>query len=188
MIRDAQAIENAVKFLITEIQGSDKIEKDMLRTPKRVSKSFSELFEGYDIDIPSLFTVSDGEGQDQIVAVKDIHSWSTCMHHLLPFEVTAHIAYLPDKCVIGVSKIERLVQAYSRRLQIQERITRQVADALMTNLKPKGVAVILQGTHLCMRARGVRSHESKVVSSVMLGAFRDEPAARAEVLALLGLK
>jgi GTP cyclohydrolase I len=181
-----KTIETLTTSLLQEIEG-DQLRKDLVNTPFRVYKSMIEIYDGYNVDIKSLFTVSEGEGDDQILALRDIHSWSMCQHHMLPFFLTAHIAYLPDGKVIGISKIERLVHAFSHRLQLQERITRQIADAIMEYLNPKGVAVILQGEHLCMKCRGVKSQETKFVSSIMLGAFRENYSSRMEVMSLLGL-
>ena len=168
--------------------GEDPTREGLKDTPKRVSKMIKEILGGYDTDINSLFTTFDGEGQDQVICLKDIEFWSLCEHHMLPFHCVANIAYLPDKKVIGVSKIARLVLAYGKRLQIQERITEQVANTLMEKLKPKGVAVILEGQHLCMQMRGVKNSTSKMTTSIMLGEFRDNSALRAEVLNMLGRK
>ena len=169
----------------------DSLRSDLKKTPERMARAMLEMFDGYTIDIRELLSSDhtfQGEGKDQIVAVRDIVTWSTCEHHFLPFKVCAHVAYLPKDSVVGVSKIERLVCAFSHRLQLQERITQQVADAIMQYLEPQGVAVILNGEHLCMRMRGVKSQSSQVVTSVMLGAFRDNPSTRMEALSLLGLK
>jgi len=176
-----------VRQILKAIEGPT-LRKDLERTPIRVQKSYEEMIDGYNVNIESLFTTSDGEGMDQIVAMRNITGWSLCEHHLLPFSFIAHVAYLPRDRVIGASKLERLVIAYAHRLQLQERITRQVADALMNYLNPRGVAVIIIGEHLCTRCRGVKSPSSELVSSIMLGSFREEQSARIEVLSLLGLK
>ncbi len=144
----------AIKTILQFIEG-EPLRPELEETPMRVLSSYLEMFEGYGTDIDDIFKTFDGEGKDEIVALRDIKSWSFCEHHFLPFSVVAHVAYLPDKCVIGASKLERLVHLYSHRLQLQERITQQVADTLMQKLKPRGVAVILQGEHLCMKCRGV---------------------------------
>ena len=162
--------------------------EDLKETPGRVQRAYEEMFDGYDTDIDSIFKTFDGEGQDQIVVVKDIVSWSVCEHHLLSVELLVHVAYLPRTKVIGASKIERLVHAYAHRLQLQERIARQIADAMMNRLAPQGVAVIIEGIHGCMRCRGVKSQSSKMVNSIMLGLFREDSALRMEVLSLLGLR
>jgi GTP cyclohydrolase I len=145
------------------------------------------MLSGYNVDIDSLFKTFDGEGKDQIVVAKDIEVWSCCEHHLLPFHCSVSVAYLPVKRVIGVSKIARLVQAYAHRFQIQERITSQIGETLMSKLQPQGVAVVIHGEHLCMQARGAKVPSSSVVTSVMLGQFRLERTLRMEVLSLLGL-
>ena len=184
-MNQARIIE-LVKALLYQIEGPE-LRKDLEKTPDRVFRTLGEVLDGYDYDIESLFKISEDEGHDQIVAVRDISTYSICQHHLTPFHCLVHVAYLPVDRVIGVSKIERLVHAYSHRLQLQERITRQIADAMMTYLKPHGVAVIIQGEHLCMRMRGVKG-SSTVMTSVMLGTFRDNQSTRLEVLSLLGLR
>jgi len=184
--QDKPKIISAVLMLLDAIEGKP-LRKELLETPNRVQRAFEELFDGYNTDIDALFKTFDGEGKDQIVAVKDIKFTSTCEHHLMLFSGVAHVAYLPKGKAIGASKIPRLVLAYAHRLQIQERITEQVANTLMEKLQPQGVAVIIQGEHACMRCRGVRSEESKLVTSVMLGLFRDDAVTKQEVLALLGL-
>jgi len=175
-----------IRDLLYQIEGKP-LRPDLEETPDRVVRALEEMLDGYSVDIESLFKISDGEGQDQIVAIRDIESWSLCQHHLLPFRCLIHVAYLPVERVIGVSKIVRLCHAYAHRLQLQERIAKQIADAMMTYLQPQGVAVIIHGKHLCMRCRGVKSSTSQVVNSVMLGAFRKERTLRMEVLSLLNL-
>jgi len=174
----------ATYSLIAAIEG-EPIRPELLETPYRVQKALEEMLSGYDVDIDSLFKVFDGEGSDQVIIVRNIPFVSVCEHHLLPFMGKAHIGYLPNGRVIGASKLPRLVQAYSHRLQIQERIAEQVAQTLMTKLSPHGVAVVIEGTHLCMTCRGARSNDSSLVNSVMLGEFRVSPSLRAEFLALL---
>lgn len=157
-------------------------------TPARVEKAWAELLDGYKVDIPGLFKTFDGEGTDQIVACSDIQFTSFCEHHILPFTGVAHVAYLPDGKAIGASKLARLVNAYAHRLQIQERLTEQVAHALESNLNARGVAVIIKAEHSCISCRGVKAVGAKFVTSVMLGKFRESEASRLEVLSLLGLK
>ena len=186
-----------IRDLLYQIEGKP-LRSDLEETPDRVVRALEELLDGYSVDIPALFTAFDDEESvpknnhtglhDQIVAVRGIECWSWCEHHILPFHIRASVAYLPKDKVIGASKIPRLVLAYAHRLQLQERITRQVANAIMDNLEPYGVAVILVGEHSCMRIRGVKSESSQLVTSVMLGAFRDNQSTRLEVLSLLGLK
>jgi len=178
-------IEEYVRGIIRGIEGS--IRPDLEETPRRVQTALTEMLDGYSVDIDSLFKTFEGEGQDQIVVIRNIKFTSFCEHHLLPFSGTAHVAYLPVKKVIGASKIPRLVMAYAHRLQLQERITRQVAETLMEKLEPQGVAVVIQGEHTCMRCRGIKCSDSQMVTSVMLGQFRIERTLRLEVLTLLGL-
>ena len=184
-------ISNYIRDILLQIETRASSLKDgelraaLKETPSRVEKAWGEMLNGYDIDINSLFKTFDGEGKDQIVAVTNINDYSICEHHLLPFFIDASVIYLPKDKVIGVSKMERLVRAYSHRLQLQERLTEQVATALMTHLQPEGAACIIRGQHLCMRARGVKSASSQVVTSVMLGKFRDDSALRAEVISLV---
>jgi GTP cyclohydrolase I len=182
----SENIETAVRVILSNIEG--KLRPGTMETPKRVAKAYLELFDGYDTDISTLFTTFDDEGTDQIVAVRDIEFNSMCEHHILPFSGTAHIAYLPRKKVIGASKIPRLVNAFAHRLQIQERMTEQIGNTLMTYLNPYGVAVIIEAQHSCMICRGVKSKTSKLITSVMLGKFRQDQALRIEVLSLLGLR
>jgi len=194
---EQRVIEQTIKTLLQEIEGCN-VRKELERTPERVYRSIKEMLDGYSIDIAGLFTTFDDEESvppnngekihDQIVVVRNIKTISLCEHHLLPFHITAHVAYLPKAKVIGASKIPRIVSGYAHRLQIQERITRQVANALMENLEPYGVAVVIIGEHECMRCRGIRSQDSQLVTSVMLGVFREEHTIRLEVLSLLGLK
>lgn len=180
-------VEQAVTDILVSIEKKVPLRPGIVETPKRVAKAYEEMFNGYNIDIERLFKTFDDEGKDQIVAIKDIKFTSMCEHHMLPFTGYAHVAYLPDKEVIGASKLPRLVLAYAHRLQLQERITQQVADALQQYLKPRGVAVIIQAQHSCMSCRGVKCEEGKLVTSVMHGLFKDDPVTKQEVLALLGI-
>jgi len=177
---------DAVRRLLEYI-GEDCNREGLLKTPQRVVKAYDEMLDGYTSNIDALFTTFDGEGRDQIIAVKDISFVSMCEHHMLPFTGLAHVAYLPVNKVIGASKIPRLVAAFAHRLQIQERLTEQVASTLMDKLQPAGVAVIIQATHECMRCRGIKCATSKLVTSVMLGEFRNDVNTKQEVLALLGI-
>jgi GTP cyclohydrolase I len=176
-----------IESLVLQIEGVDTLRPGMIETPDRVCRALDELFDGYKTNIDSLFKVFDGEGTDQIVSIKDHKTTSFCEHHCLPFEISVDVAYLPNKKAIGASKLPRLVNAYAHRFQIQERIAEQVAHTLMDKLKPKGVCVIIHGSHACMKCRGVKS-DSIMVNSIMLGAFRKNQASRMEVLSLLGYK
>lgn len=179
-------IENAVRTILNEIEPGP-LRPDLEKTPERVAKALREMLSGYDVDIESFFTSFDGEGQDQVVISKDIPFNSICEHHLIPFIGYGHIAYLPKDKVIGTSKLPRLLYAFSHRLQLQERITRQVAESIMSHLEPRGVAVILTAKHGCVGCRGVKS-DCSFITSVMLGIFQNDPAIRMEVLSLLGIK
>lgn len=157
----------------------------MLDTPARAARTWAELTAGYDAQ-PELTTFP-GDGYDEIVAVSAIPFYSLCEHHLLPFHGVAHIAYLPGQRILGLSKFARLLDLYARRLQVQERLTSQVADHLMALLEPRGVVVVLCAEHLCMTMRGVRKPGALTTTSVVRGRFRESDAARAEALTLLGM-
>jgi len=180
---NSSRIRKATEELILAIEG--EIRPQLRETPQRVQRMWEEILNGYEVEIPSLFKAFDGEGKDQLVVVRNIHTYSICCHHLIPFEIVASVAYLPKDKVLGVSKLARLVSAYAHRLQLQERITEQVANTIMEYLEPHGVGVIIKGAHLCMRMRGAKSEQSEVITSVMLGAFRDDYPLRNEVLNLL---
>jgi GTP cyclohydrolase I len=166
--------------------GEDPSREGLRDTPKRVEKAYKFLTSGYEVDIPALinnalFTVDYSE----MVIVKDIDFYSLCEHHLLPFFGKCHVAYLPSEKVIGLSKIPRIVDAFSRRLQVQERLTNQIAEIILDTIKPLGVGVVMEGTHLCMAMRGVEKQNSYAVTSAMLGTFRTDPRTRSEFLTLI---
>ena len=178
-------IRDAVEVVLTEI-GEDPTREGLVRTPDRVAKALEFLTSGYDADIDAvvneaLFTVDYSE----MVIVKDIDFYSMCEHHLLPFFGKMHVAYLPRHQVIGLSKIPRIVEMFSRRLQVQERLTNQVAETLSRILDPLGVGVVVEATHLCMLMRGVEKQNSFAVTSAMLGGFREDARTRMEFLELL---
>lgn len=166
-------VEMAIVELI-EFIGEDSTRQGLRETPSRVIRSYSELFSGYGKDPKDILTVFDSDGYDQIILLKNIELYSTCEHHLLPFFGKAHVAYLPRGKVIGISKLARLVEIYSRRLQIQERIGEQVTDALMKYLEPLGAACIIEAQHLCMMSRGIQKQNSVMVTSSLKGAFLEE--------------
>ena len=179
-------IENIVKDLI-ELLGEDPTREGLLKTPKRMAASLKFLTHGYRQDIDRILNGAIfEENYDEMVVVKDIDLFSLCEHHLLPFYGKAHVAYLPDGKIIGLSKIPRVVDVFARRLQVQERLTSQVADCLMQHLKPKGVAVVIEAFHLCTAMRGVEKKDSFCVTSSMLGTFRSDPRSRAEFFSLVG--
>ena len=178
-------MEDLIRRLLAEL-GEDPGREGLVRTPARVEKALKFLTSGYDADIDSilngaLFTVDYSE----MVIVKDIDFYSLCEHHLLPFFGRCHVAYIPRRHVIGLSKIPRLVDVFARRLQIQERMTNQIAQTLLDKLDPLGVAVVCEGTHLCMSMRGVEKQNSFAVTSAMLGIFRDNARTRTEFLELI---
>jgi GTP cyclohydrolase I len=154
-------------------------------TPARVVRSWEELYAGYAVDPSSLFTVFEDGACREMVALTGAAFFSTCEHHLLPFYGEADIAYIPDGKVIGVSKLVRILDCFARRLQIQERLTAQIADCLVEHLSPKGVMVVVRAQHLCMLARGVKREGAKMVTSAVRGTFDTDPKVRAEFLALV---
>lgn len=179
-----ECIENAVVNLLLSI-GENPAREGLVDTPRRVAKSYLKLFEGYKQKPEDLLTVFDADGYDQIVLLKDVEFYSTCEHHMLSFAGRAHVAYLPGKHIVGISKLARLVDMYARRLQIQERICDQVTEALMTHLQPRGAACLIEASHLCMRARGVEKQSSVMVTSSLKGIFLTDQSARAELMTLM---
>jgi GTP cyclohydrolase I len=166
--------------------GEDPEREGLKKTPDRVAKSLQFLTSGYRADITKIVNQAVfREGGDEMVVVRDIELYSMCEHHMLPFFGKAHVAYVPDGRVIGLSKIPRLVDAFARRLQVQERLTHQIAQALECALKPKGVGVIVEARHLCMMMRGVEKQNSSASSSAMLGLFRTDSKTRTEFLSLV---
>lgn len=168
---------------ILEAIGENPEREGLLKTPSRVAKAYAEILAGYRMNPEelinnALFSVD----YDEMVIVKGIEFYSMCEHHMLPFYGVAHVAYIPSGKVIGLSKIPRIVEMYSRRLQVQERMTLQIADFIQEVLKPKGVAVVVEGKHLCMMMRGVKKHEASMTTSHMLGVFREQLPTRMEFL------
>ena len=182
----AQA-EEAVKLLI-RWAGDDPTREGLTGTPDRVVRSYEEFFAGYGQDPEAMLrtTFEETEGYDEVVLLKDIPFQSHCEHHMVPIMGRAHVAYLPDKRVVGISKIARVVEAYAKRLQIQEKMTAQIANTISDVLKPKGVAVVVEAEHQCMTTRGIQKQGVSMVTSTMLGAFRDDPTTRREFLTLIG--
>jgi GTP cyclohydrolase I len=177
--------EELVREMIVRL-GEDPDREGLIRTPARVEKAMQFLVKGYKEDPEALlrkalFTVS----YDEMVIVKDIEMFSLCEHHLLPFFGKVHVAYIPNGKVIGLSKIPRLIEAFSRRLQIQERLTTQIAEAIQHAIEPQGVGVVIEARHLCMMMRGVEKQHSSAVTSSMLGSFRSEEETRTEFLSLI---
>lgn len=166
--------------------GEDPDREGLRETPDRVLASFSKLFGGYKKDPAEAIKTFKADGYEQVILVRDIELYSTCEHHLLPFFGKAHVAYIPKERLIGVSKLAHIVEIYSRRLQIQERICQQVTSTLMEHLKPVGAACIIEAQHLCMMIRGVEKQHSKMITSSLEGSFREDPSARAELMRLIG--
>lgn len=179
---DYATIESSIAQILRAI-GEDPEREGLKRTPERVARMYNELMGGYRLDPVAL--VNDAIFQvtyDEMVIVRDIEFYSLCEHHMLPFMGRAHVAYMPDGCVIGLSKIPRIVDMFARRLQVQERMTRQIAEFIDNLLHPRGVAVVVEGLHLCATMRGVRKHDARMTTSAMLGAFRSSIATRQEFL------
>jgi GTP cyclohydrolase I len=183
--REGEPLEKAYRAILEHI-GED-VERDGLkRTPERTAKAMQFLTRGYNEDPAQLLRGALFEvDYDEMVIVKDIEMFSLCEHHLLPFYGKVHVAYLPKGRVIGLSKIPRLVDVFARRLQVQERLTKQIADAIQDVIEPIGVGVVIEARHLCMMMRGVEKQHSATVTSTMLGAFRDEQQTREEFLSLI---
>jgi GTP cyclohydrolase IA len=183
MLLSTPAIEPLVHELLLSL-GEDPSREGLQRTPERVARMYQELLAGYQTDLTSLVNeaVFTTEYQDMVL-VRNVQFYSLCEHHLLPFYGQAHVAYIPDGKIIGLSKIPRLVDMFARRLQVQERMTQQIADTLQEILHPRGIAVIVEGAHLCAMMRGVKKSEARMVTSAMLGAFRSDERLRQDFYA-----
>jgi GTP cyclohydrolase I len=181
---DIQKIEKAVREILVAV-GEDPDREGLLKTPNRVARAYGELMSGLHQDPRVHLRTVFHERYDEVVLLRDIEFHSLCEHHLLPFTGRAHVAYLPDGKVVGLSKLARLVEGYARRPQVQERLTTQIADALMDELNPIGAACIIEATHTCMTIRGARKPGSIMVTSALRGIFKENPSSRAEVLALM---
>ncbi len=180
--------EEAVRTLI-RWAGDDPNREGLRDTPGRVVRAYEEFFAGYDCDPRDILarTFTEVDGYDEIIVLKDIRFESHCEHHMVPIVGKVHIGYLPAHRVVGISKLARLVEVYARRLQIQEKMTVQIADTLDEVLRPRGVAVVVQAAHECMTTRGVHKPGAALVTSRMVGAFRDDPSTRREFLGIIGL-
>jgi GTP cyclohydrolase I len=181
---DVPRIEKAVREILIAV-GEDPDREGLLKTPNRVARAYSELIAGLQDDperhLKTVFT----ETYDEVVLLRDIEFHSLCEHHLLPFTGRAHVAYLPNGKVVGLSKLARLVEGFARRPQVQERLTTQIADALMNELQPVGAACVIEATHTCMTIRGAKKHGSTMVTSALRGIFKENPSSRAEILTLM---
>jgi GTP cyclohydrolase IA len=181
---DIERIEKAVKDILSAV-GEDVEREGLKKTPARIANMYAELLAGMHEDpkqhLRSVFT----EDYDEIVLLRDIPFYSICEHHLMPFIGSAHLAYLPSGVILGVSKLARIVDCFARRLQTQERLTGQIADFLMNNLKSRGVAVVLEASHSCMTIRGIKKPGSVMVTSALRGIFRRDPKSRSEIMSLM---
>ncbi|HVT88314.1 MAG TPA: GTP cyclohydrolase I FolE [Tepidisphaeraceae bacterium] len=181
---DLPRIERAVREILLAV-GENPQREGLLKTPSRVAKAYAELMVGLKQDPREHLRTVFHERYDEVVLLRDIEFHSLCEHHLLPFTGRAHVAYLPDGKVVGLSKLARLVEGYARRPQVQERLTTQIADALMEELNPIGVACVIEATHTCMTMRGIKKHGSIMVTSALRGIFKENPSSRAEILTLM---
>lgn len=176
--------ENLVKEMLNHL-GEDSEREGLKNTPKRVFKAYKHLFSGYGKKIEDVLTVFDDENYDEMIVVKNIEFYSVCEHHMLPFFGKAHIGYIPNGKIIGLSKLPRMVEIFARRLQNQERLTSQIAEGLEKLLNPKGVAVVLEAKHFCMMARGVEKQNSEVTTSSLKGLFKKNSTTRSEFTNLI---
>ncbi|MEM6932701.1 MAG: GTP cyclohydrolase I FolE [Pseudomonadota bacterium] len=183
----AEEAKEAVRTLL-RWAGDDPTREGLLDTPSRVVKAYGEWFKGYDIDPEELLArvFEEVEGYDEMVVLRDIRFESYCEHHMAPIIGKAHVGYIPTNRVVGISKLARLVEAYAKRLQVQEKMTAQVANTLMEVLEPAGVAVVMEGEHHCMSTRGIHKHGVSMVTSTMLGSFRSDPRTRKEFMDIIG--
>ncbi|MBK7868058.1 MAG: GTP cyclohydrolase I FolE [Ignavibacteriales bacterium] len=182
---DIEKVQGLVETILTEI-GEDPEREGLLKTPKRVAKAYEYLTSGYNKDITKVLNGAIfSEDYDEMVLVRNIDFYSMCEHHMLPFFGKVHIAYIPDGKIVGLSKLPRIVEVFARRLQVQERMTKEIADTINEHLKPKGVAVVSEAYHMCMMMRGVEKQNSSTTSSSMHGVFKTDPKTRVEFLSLI---
>lgn len=178
-IRIKDDLREIIKYI-----GEDPDREGLVATPDRMVRSWKELFSGYGKEPKDILTVFDAEGYDQMILLKDIELYSMCEHHWLPFVGKVHVAYIPNEKIVGISKLARIVEIYARRLQVQERLTEQIADAIDKHLSPRGVGVIVSAQHLCMKSRGVNKQNSVMVTSALRGVF-EEDGTKAEFMRLI---
>jgi GTP cyclohydrolase I len=181
---DESRVKAAVRELILAV-GENPEREGLVETPRRIAEMYSEIFAGLYTDPKSVLAVNFEEGHDEMVILRDIPFYSLCEHHFLPFHGVAHVGYIPDGSVVGISKLARVVELFAKRPQLQERLTGQIADCIMEALKPDGVAVVVEAEHLCMTMRGVKKPGSRMVTSAMRGYFKQRTVTRSEFLALV---
>lgn len=184
---DKKKITKAVRMLLEGI-GDNPDRPGLLETPDRVYRMYEELFTGIGADPAQVIKIISKHKHDEIILVRDVPFYSMCEHHMLPFAGICHVAYIPEKSITGLSKLVRVVEICSRRLQIQERLTTEIAEAIMEKLNPKGVMVVMEAEHMCMTMRGVKKPGSRMITSVIRGIFRTNAKTRAEAMALIGHK
>lgn len=182
---DKERIKNAVREMIVAI-GEDPEREGLRDTPRRIANMYAEIFSGIRRDPAEVLNVTFEENHQEMVILRNIPFYSTCEHHFLPFHGVAHVGYVPRGRLLGISKIARVVELLARRPQLQERLTAQIADALMSNLEPQGVGVVIEAEHLCMTMRGVKKPGTSIVTSANRGIFRDRAVTRQEFLSLIG--
>ena len=188
--RPSRAEAEAAIRLLLRWAGDDPTREGLVDTPARVARAYEEFFAGYEVDPVFLLerTFEETDGYDEIVLLRDIRLESHCEHHMVPILGRAHVAYLPHRRVVGISKLARVVEAYAKRLQIQEKLTAQIANTIQQVLEPRGVAVVIEAAHQCMTTRGIHKPGVTMVTSRMLGTFRDNPETRRELLSMIGMK
>ena len=187
-MKDHKKLQEITKLLLSEI-GEDPTREGLINTPERVAKAWDFFSQGYRTNVQKIVNGAIFEEDcSEMIVVRDIEFFSMCEHHMIPFFGRCHVAYLPNKKIIGLSKIPRIVDAFSQRLQVQERLTSQIAETLMDILDPIGVGVIMEGRHLCMQMRGVEKQNSFATTSSMLGQFRESPETRSEFLSIIRMK
>lgn len=186
-LQDRKALRmRAVQMLLESIPGEDAGREGLLETPDRVARMYEELFGGYDQDPYKMLSKTfEVEESNDLVLIKDIEFFSHCEHHMVPFHGRVHIAYIPKGRVVGLSKLARVVEVFARRLQIQERLTKQIADIIEEVLDTEGVIVVIEAEHMCMTMRGVQKPGAQTITSALRGLFKEDPAARAEVISLI---
>ena len=187
-MKDHKKLQEITKLLLSEI-GEDPTREGLINTPERVAKAWDFFSQGYRANVEEIVNGAIFEEDcSEMVVVRDIEFFSMCEHHMIPFFGRCHVGYLPNKKIIGLSKIPRIVDAFSQRLQVQERLTSQIAETLMDTLDPIGVGVVMEGRHLCMQMRGVEKQNTFATTSAMLGQFRDSAETRSEFLSIIGMK